>query len=46
MLVNTHVYGAPAARSPVMHLRKQQPCGLFDHYAASFERIWATTEGA
>lgn len=45
MLVNTHVYGAPAAHSPVMHLRAQ-PGGLFDHYAASFERIWATTEGA
>ena len=45
MLVNPHVYGAPAAHSPVMHLRAQ-PGGLFDHYAASFERIWATTEGA
>ncbi len=45
MLVNTHVYGAPAAHSPVLHLR-EQPGGLFDHYAASFERVWATTEGA
>jgi hypothetical protein len=45
MLVNTHVYGAPAAHSPVIHLR-QTPSGLFEHYAASFERVWATSEGA
>jgi hypothetical protein len=45
MLVNTHAYGAPAAHSPVLHLRTT-PDALFAHYAASFERVWATTEGA
>jgi hypothetical protein len=45
MLVNTHVYGAPAAHSPVLHLQDRSG-GLFDHYAASFERVWASTEGA
>lgn len=45
MLVNAHVYGAPAAHSPVIHLRETSG-GLFEHYAASFERVWATSEGA
>ncbi|WP_131785354.1 helix-turn-helix domain-containing protein [Protofrankia symbiont of Coriaria ruscifolia] len=46
MLVNTHVYGAPAAHSSVLHLRQTADGSLFDHYAAGFERVWATTEGA
>ncbi|MBL7500327.1 helix-turn-helix domain-containing protein [Frankia sp. CNm7] len=45
MLVNAHVYGAPAAHSPVIHLRETAD-GLFEYYAASFERVWATSEGA
>lgn len=45
MLVNAHVYGAPAAHSPVIHLR-QTPGGLFEHYAASFDQVWSTSEGA
>jgi hypothetical protein len=46
MLVNTHVYGAPAAHSPVLHLRRLPGGRLFDHYQASFERVWeqASTE--
>ena len=46
MLVNTHVYGAPAAHSPVLHLRRLPGGRLFDHYQASFERVWeqATAE--
>jgi transcriptional regulator with XRE-family HTH domain len=40
MLVNTHVYGAPAAQSPVLHLRRLTGGRLFDHYQASFERVW------
>jgi hypothetical protein len=39
MLVNAHVYGAPAAHSPV-HLRRLPGGQLFDHYQASFERVW------
>jgi hypothetical protein len=46
MLVNAHVYGAPAAHSPVLHLRRLPGGRLFDHYQASFERVWeqASTE--
>jgi hypothetical protein len=40
MLVNAHVYGAPAAHSPVLHLRHLPGGRLFDHYQASFERVW------
>jgi transcriptional regulator with XRE-family HTH domain len=46
LLVNAHVYGAPAAHSPVIHLRQAPGAALFDHYTASFEKVWATTEGA
>jgi hypothetical protein len=40
MLINAHVYGAPAAHSPVLHLRRLPGGRLFDHYQASFERVW------
>ena len=40
MLVNAHVYGAPAAQSPVLHLRRLPGGRLVDHYQASFERVW------
>jgi hypothetical protein len=40
MLVNAHVYGAPAAHSPILHLRRLPGGRLFDHYQASFERVW------
>ncbi len=40
MLVNTHVYGAPAAQSPVLHLRQLPSGRLFRHYLASFDRVW------
>jgi len=40
LLVNTHAYGAPAAQSPVMHLRRLPGGRLVDHYRSSFERVW------
>ena len=40
LLVNAHAYGAPAAHSPVLHLRRLPGGQLFDHYQASFERVW------
>jgi transcriptional regulator with XRE-family HTH domain len=43
MLVNTHVYGAPAARSPVIHLRRAPGRSLFDHYMTSFGKIWESS---
>lgn len=40
-LVNTHVYGAVAAHSPVLHLRRIAGGRVFDHYLRSFDRVWA-----
>ncbi len=40
MLVNTHIYGLPAAHAPLLHLRRLSAGDLFDAYAATFERIW------
>jgi hypothetical protein len=40
LLVNMHVYGAVAAKSPVMHVRRITGGRLFPHYMASFERVW------
>lgn len=42
MLVNTHIYGLPAAHAPVMHLRRLSAGDLFDTYADTFERVWVT----
>ena len=40
LLVNTHVFGAPAAHAPVLHLHRVPGGKLFDRYLASFERVW------
>jgi transcriptional regulator with XRE-family HTH domain len=40
LLVNSHVYGMPAGTSPMLHLRRLPGGRLFDHYMASFERVW------
>lgn len=40
LLVNMHVYGAPAPQNPVMHLRRIPGGRLFDHYLAGFDRVW------
>jgi len=44
MLVNTHVYGAPAAQNPVMHLQRVPGGRLFGHYLASFDKVWASAK--
>ena len=41
MLVNPHIYGTPAFRAPVIHLRRIPGGPLFETYVESFERIWA-----
>lgn len=46
MLVNAHTYGSPAAQSPVLHLRHLAGGWLFDHYQASFERVWEQARSA
>ncbi|WP_025616844.1 hypothetical protein [Salinispora cortesiana] len=43
MLVNAHVFGFPAAHTPVMHLRRISGGDLFDTYADSFDRVWSTS---
>jgi len=40
MLVNVHVYGAPAGQNPVLHLRRVPGGRLFDHFLRSFDRVW------
>lgn len=40
MPVNAHVYGAPAAQNPVLHLRPIPGGRVVDHYEASFDMVW------
>ncbi|WKG11705.1 hypothetical protein QX204_09705 [Nocardia sp. PE-7] len=40
MLVNTHSYGAYAAKSPVQHFQKVRGGRLFTYYMDSFEAVW------
>jgi lambda repressor-like predicted transcriptional regulator len=42
LLVNTHVYGVPAAQAPVWHLRKIAGGEVAATYLDSFERVWDT----
>ena len=44
MLINNHTYGSFASHSPVMHLRRVPGGQLFDFYARSVDRVWATGE--
>lgn len=46
MLVNTHLYGFPAAHAPVVHLRRLAGGDLYDTYAASLERVRAKSRDA
>jgi transcriptional regulator with XRE-family HTH domain len=39
MLVNTHLYGTPAAYAPVLHLRRLAGGELFESYTSSFNRV-------
>jgi len=40
LLVNWHLYGAPASESPVFHLRHASQTGLAENVADSFDRVW------
>ena len=40
VLVNTHVYGAPASHSPVLHIQRIPGGRIFSHYIDSFESTW------
>ncbi len=39
MLVNTHLFGTPAAYAPVLHLRRLAGGELFENYTSSFNRV-------
>lgn len=40
LLINQHIYGIPAARSPVLWLRCRSAEGMANSYIESFERLW------
>ncbi|WP_165035153.1 XRE family transcriptional regulator [Candidatus Protofrankia californiensis] len=40
IMANTHVYGSPAAQSPVLHIRRVPGGRLFDHYMTSLDKVW------
>lgn len=42
LLVNPHAYGEAGSANPVLHLRRLDGAGLFDHYTHSFGRVWET----
>lgn len=44
LFANTHVYGAPAGQSPIMHINRIPGGRLFSHYMESFERTWEGAE--
>jgi len=39
MLVNTHLFGTPAAYAPVLHLRRLSGGEIFENYTSSFNRV-------
>jgi transcriptional regulator with XRE-family HTH domain len=41
LLVNGHAHGALAGQNPVMHLQRLPAGTMWQHYMASFERVWA-----
>jgi len=44
-LVNSHAYGAPASQSPMIQFQRVSGGRVFDHYLASFDRVWETGIG-
>jgi hypothetical protein len=43
LLINQHVYGIPAARSPVFAFRKVVDGQMAETYLEAFGRVWAAT---
>jgi transcriptional regulator with XRE-family HTH domain len=41
MLINPHIYGMPAFRAPILHLRRIEDGPLFQTYVECFEKIWS-----
>jgi transcriptional regulator with XRE-family HTH domain len=41
LLVNSHVYGAPASMAPALHLRKVAGGSMVTTFLNSYERVWS-----
>jgi transcriptional regulator with XRE-family HTH domain len=46
MIANPHIYGLPAAQAPAMRLRRLSAGGLFETYAAMYDRVWENAKPA
>lgn len=44
MLINSHIYGRPAAQAPVLHLKRVGDEGMVSTHMASFDRVWAAAK--
>jgi transcriptional regulator with XRE-family HTH domain len=44
LLVNTHIYGTPAAAAPAWHLHRVPGGEIASAYMESFERVWDSAE--
>jgi hypothetical protein len=44
LMVNPHIWGQPASANPLLHLRRMEGTGWFDHYTGSFDAIWETAK--
>lgn len=42
MVVNPHMWGAPASANPLLHLRRIEGSNWFDGYLRSFNAVWET----
>ena len=42
MFITPHLYGLHGSKAPLLHLRRLGTHGIFENFAAHFERIWAT----
>jgi hypothetical protein len=44
MLVNPHMWGAPASANPTLRLRRLEGSSWFDGYRRSFDAVWETAQ--
>lgn len=44
MFVTPHLYALKGYRAPLLHIRRSTDDGVFDGFAAHFERVWAVAE--
>ena len=43
MFVTPHLYALKGYRAPLLHLRRSADDGIFDGFAAHFERVWTVS---